>query len=177
MKKNILLSLIAFFVLALAMNACKSDAKQTEGTPTGSDEKVMTDPATKGQMDSEIPDDMANPDQAPGQLAITDEMRNEGFRKLLNGQWRNLADQTEVIEFRGSQLIYYKNGNEVKNTTFDIDFTCANSPCKDIEKREPGWCMVEDGVCKTVTRLDMLYFIVQPADGSAGKTQYEKVRN
>ncbi|MAT55607.1 MAG: hypothetical protein CMN32_14110 [Saprospirales bacterium] len=177
MKKNILLSVFTLLLLAVAMNACKSDPKQAEGTESAANEKGMVDPATRGQMDSEVPDDVANPEQAPGQLAITEEMRNKGFHKLLDGKWRNLADQSKVIEFRGTQIIYYENGKEVKNTTFEIDFTCANSPCKDIENRQPGWCMIEDGVCKTVTRLDMLYFIVQPADGSAGKTQYEKVKN
>ncbi len=180
MKKNIRLSFLAFLALALTLAACQSDPKDASGannTASAAPGQQKVDPATKGQTDADVPDDVANPEQAPGQLAITDEMRSNGLMKLLSGKWRNLADQSEVIEFRGNQLIYYKNGNQTKIANYQLDYTCANSPCKDLENRQPGWCMVEDGVCKSVTRLDMLYFIVEPADGSAGKTQYEKVKN
>lgn len=172
MKQNLLLSLFALMIITLSVHACKSDPKDA----TGADEKGMVDPATRGQMDAEVPDDVANQEQAPGQLAITDEMRSNGLTKLLDGKWNNLGDPTEVLEVKTPQIIYYKNGKQVKSTTYELDFTCSNSPCKDIKDRQPGWCMVEDGICKTVTRLDMLYFIVQPADGSAGKTQYKKVK-
>lgn len=179
MKKNLLFGFLAVVMLALTSQACKSDPKDATNTEAteASSKGNKPDPATGGKLDASIPEDVANDAHTSDQPLFSEAQQNEGLMKLLEGQWKNMADQTEGIEFRGTQVIYYKNGNQSGSSTFKIDSGCSNSPCKDIKKRAPGWCLVENGTCKSVTRLDMSYLIIQPSDGSAGKTEYKRVSN
>lgn len=175
MKNSILLGLLTCLVFAVATSACKSDPKDANGTDAATGKSGAL--ASNDLMTSDMTDDKSQAGEDAGKSFISDEQHKQGLLGLLKGKWQNLGEPSETLEFDGNQIIYFKNGKEAKRTTVQLDFTCANSPCKNIKNRRPGWCLVEDGKCKSVTRLDLLYYIVEPSDGSAGKSQYKRMNN
>lgn len=168
MKKQLFL----LFAIA-ALSACQPDSQSS------SDEKATAD---KGGTESATADSATDAAAAADQQVplFTDEQRNAQFTQLMQGSWVSQSNPDESIEYRGNEVIYYHKGLEKEKGTFRVDYTCEETGCKDIKDKPVGWCLYEElpsgARCKVVTRADQLYLITQPADQSAGKSQYRKLK-
>lgn len=164
---------LLFLLFAIAtLNACQPDAQSS------SDAKATPEQGGTESATTQSGTDAAAASQDLPQF--TAEQLNAQFTQLVQGSWTSQRNPDESIEYRGNEVIYYHKGLEKEKGTFRIDYTCNETGCKDIEDKPVGWCLYEElpsgARCKVVTRADQLYLVTQPADKSAGKSQYRKVQ-
>ncbi len=163
---------LAFFIFSFV--ACGNE-KQSGAAETGA-AKTETS-KTMGDADA-IPTDAAGADSQSDQVHPSFlAAEKEQYTRILQGGWRETASPDFTIEISGNKIKYFRSGNLLNESTFEIDTRCKETACEG----GLGWCFIEQKegktLCNNIRRVDqknLQYKILGPESYDKIYTKIER---
>lgn len=94
-----------------------------------------------------------------------EDMRMQGFLRLLRGAWRSTSNSGMSLEFDGESFQRTQQGRVVRQGTIRFDMACEETACA----AGKGWCFLENtakgSVCYWVRRIDQKNLIIRDLQG------------
>ncbi len=164
MKNIQLFGFLALVIFSFSFVACGNE-KQQDTAKTGA---AQTETGKTMENAEAVPADVAGADSEAGQVPSSFlAAEKEQYSKILQGGWRETATPDFTIEITGNTIKYFRSGNLLNESTFEIDTRCKSTECEG----GTGWCFIEqkDGktLCNNIRRVDQknLHYRILGPDG------------